>query len=310
MGGFFGNIGSAIKHFVSNPIQPITHALGEAGGVTANLKNGVHIDPVKLLTTAEAIGGNPYAMASVAGNLAGTVGDHTLLGNAGVGKIGNVVGKVGQIVAPMTGGLAGLKNIPGAGMIAKIPGISELEKIPGLSSVLGLGAPGGGGADSGAPGGSPGGADGGSAPGAMPAGGPAADGGNPYGDNVGNANMDYGSPSQSVMQRIEGYLGKGASAVGSAISGGAGGAGGSGGSGGGLNPLVLEGLAGADGLSSALASQRQGKLQDQALKTATDSYAARAPLRTAGVAGMQAAPVKLNLPSTGNPFSAPQTQGA
>lgn len=284
MGSFFGNIGRAIKKAVSNPLQPLTHAAGEAAGITANLKNGVHIDPVKLLTTAEAIGGNPAAMASMAGNLAGTVGSGTALGKAGVGKVGNLVGKVGEIAAPLTGGLAGLKNIPGAGLVAKIPGISELERIPGLSSVLGLG-PGGGSGGSGDPAGS-----------------------NPYGDNVGNANVDYGpgTPGQasgpSAWQRIVSLLGGGASSALGAMAGGGGGSG--------INPLVLEGLAGANAVSSAMAAKRQGQLQDDALNTATGSYAARAPLRTAGVAGMQAAPVKLNLPSTGNPFALPSTQTA
>jgi hypothetical protein len=285
MGSFLGNIGNAIKKAVSNPLQPLTHAAGEAAGVTANLKNGVHIDPIKLLTTAEAIGGNPAAMASVAGNLAGTVGGKTALGEAGVGKVGNVVGKVGEIAAPMTGGLGALRNIPGLGLISKIPGASAVEsglsKIPGASSLGSfITSKLGGGSD------------------------PSATG-NPYGDSVGNANVDYGSgtpssaASPSAWQRILGFLG-----------GGAGGAGGAGGSGsGGINPLVLEGLAAANGVSSAMAAQRQGNLQDQALNTAKDSYATRAPLRTAGMAGMQAAPVRLNLPSTGNPFAVPSTQG-
>lgn len=71
----------------------------------------------------------------------------------------------------------------------------------------------------------------------------------------------------------------------------------------GISPLLLEALAGAQGVMAAKAYGKMGGLQDKALNTAETSYSSRAPLRTAGVQAMQAAPVKLNLPNTGNPFA-------
>jgi hypothetical protein len=140
MGNFFSNVGHAITKAVKNPLQPITHAAGKTLGVTANLKNGVHIDPSKLLTDAMAFTGNPAAIAALAGNAAGAIAPRSTLGH-----IGDTVGKYAPIVAGMTGGLSGLSKLPGVSAIG-----SKLGEIPGVSSVgsrvsslLGLGGGGG-----------------------------------------------------------------------------------------------------------------------------------------------------------------------
>lgn len=283
--------------FLRNPLQPITHAIGKTAGLTASL-HGVHVDPMRLATTAMALGGNPFAMAGVAGNAASTIAP-----GSEFGKIGDMVGNLAPMAAGATGGMGAVLGKAG-GFVSKIPGGGK--GLAALSSLIGHG---GGSAGAGGSGGddptklgtfSNGSSDPTSMIGITPGMGDSDVAGSGGGDSSGNG----GSWLDKIMGGVKHY---GQEALGSLTEHG-GDNGGSGGGGfgapAGINPMILEGLAGAQGISGALASKRQGQLQDQALKTATDNYAGRAPLRAAGVAAMTAPPVKLNVPQTGNPFQA------
>lgn len=301
--GVFGNIGKAIKKAVSNPLQPITHAVGQTAGVTANLHNGVHIDPARIMTDLMAATGNPAAIAGVMGNAVNTVSPNSTLGH-----LGGTVGKYAPMVAGATGGMSGLTKIPGVGQVLGKAG-SLVAKIPGGSramSALGtlgtLGAHGGPGAPSADVGGYDDGYGGVAGESASTMGADDAAGGGGFLNTIlNNAKSEAGR----VVRRVatgQSPISTGGSA---AAAGGAGGLPGNPGSG--ISPLLLELLAGGSGVMGAQQYARMGSLQDKALATAEDSYKQRAPLRTAGMAGMTAAPVKLPQLSTGNPF---QYQGA
>lgn len=297
--GVFGNIGKAIKKAVSNPLQPITHAVGKTAGVTANLHSGVKIDPARILTDVMAAGGNPAAIAGVFGNAVNTVSPNSTLGH-----MGGTVGKYAPLVAGATGGMSSLSKIPGVGQVLGKAG-SLVSKIPGgsraMSALGALGAHGGPGAPSADVGGYDDGYGGVAGESASTMGADDAAGGGGFLDTLlGNAKAEAGR----VVRRVA----TGQSPIsmgGRTAAGGAGGMPANPGSG--ISPLLLELLAGGSGVMGAQQYARMGSLQDKALATAEDSYKQRAPLRTAGMAGMTAAPVKLPQLSTGNPF---QYQGA
>lgn len=101
----------SIGHFLKNPIQPITHAVGKTVGVTANTKNGIHVDPAKLALTAGAL-----ALPGV-GSLVGHVPGVSSLGGAlkeipGVSSIAEILGGSGD-----PGRMPDLSYDPDTGMV-------------------------------------------------------------------------------------------------------------------------------------------------------------------------------------------------
>jgi hypothetical protein len=279
-------------------IGPRIRVGGTIGQIGQNVKNAVTKGVTDVGHTVGQIADNPWTKAAVAAGLAATgVGAPAaaaILGTMGAG--GALLKPGGNIGGAVKGGVTGAVEGYGAGKLgAALHGAggvgAAVRAIPGVTGVLG---PVAGASTKGIPGGGvfiPGGAgDVGQLPAGTPSGG--------------------GTPWDQILGAITG-------------SGSSNGSGSSGGSGGGIDwgailgniggfvqdhgtDLAAGGLATAQALAAAKASQRAGTLQDKALGLAESNWAQGEPLRTQGRTRLLS-PVKPDLTSTytdpTNPFA-------
>jgi hypothetical protein len=255
--------------FLKKAVKGVGHVLAPVVKIAAPIVGGVL--------------GGPAGAAL--GSAVGNIGNSALSGKSVKGNLKNDL-----VGAAKTGALA----YAGGKLLPKLGGVLKGGLKGGAASVLG-----GGGASPGAA------MDESAIPdgawdtsGGTVQGGPSEGGQGLFGSIVGGIKSAAGSELDRVRQRLAngqspismgggGTLGGIADAVG--LGNGKGGAD--------YGNLGLAALATAQGIQGAKAYGRMSDLQDKALATSEGSYNERAPLRTSGVAGMQAAPVKLNLPA-------------